>query len=81
MPELPVGDEAGEAVTPPCNDTGATEEQPSEPFPVLRIDGVDPSVAVATEAVGADGYWVWFTGGEPSSMDLPPEIQKYVPSS
>lgn len=78
VPELPVGDVAGTAQLPPCNDTGTTDEQPSKPFPVLSIPGVDPSVAVATQAEAADGYWVWFPGGKTFSGKVPAAVQKVI---
>jgi hypothetical protein len=75
---VPVGGEAGQAVTAPCND-GQPDEQDETPFPVLKIPGIDPSVAVATEA--AEGYWVWVAGDEPYSTTLPAAVQKVIDAS
>lgn len=63
--ELAVGEPVGKAVTTPCDDTGdgADGGSAAEPFPVLGIEGIDPSDAVATEVRSGDakrGYWLWY---------------------
>jgi hypothetical protein len=74
-PDLAVGAEVGEAVTPPCNDTGGSDEQPSKPFTVLSIDGIEPSIAVATESESG-GYWVWFRPG--TKGQVPSAVQELL---
>ena len=42
-----VGEELGEGVQPGCDDMGGQSVEPDQAVTVLRIEGVDPDVAVA----------------------------------
>jgi hypothetical protein len=82
VPGVRVAGTTGQAVTMPCNDmintgdheTGFTREEPPDPFPVLRIRGLDPAVAVATEAAG--GYRVWYLPAD--GWTIPAEVERLI---
>lgn len=77
--ELAIGEQAGEAVIPGCDDGGGAVDE-GDPFPVYRIEGVDPSVGVATrdEATGS-GFWIWYAPD--ADLQPPPDLDPLLSGS
>jgi hypothetical protein len=64
--QMPFGEQVGEALNPPCNDTGGmgrpgcagdvVAERLGKAVPVFRLPGIDPEVAVGARHYGHDVY-------------------------
>lgn len=70
-----IGERIGTATIPPCNDTGQDHEGPVDTVAVYRIEGLDPSDALAVRSGPDDELQLVaaFTGSGPS-----PAVDAYI---